>query len=396
MPTEALPGPAIPLARWADRQLALLRDECRSPALAEVGGATLLGERAQANRFAIPGLVSSGGGCRLLPARDGWLALNLARFDDRDLLPALFGRSDFSPHDDTAVAALVAASPVADLLEQGRLLGLALASADETPALPPVMVLTEGYAADRTARTRPLVLDLSALWAGPLAAHLLWLAGADVVKVESPTRLDGMRAGDPRHFALLNQGKASVTLDFRAPDGRAALLRLIERADIVIEAARPRALAQLGIDASALVGARPGLTWITITGHGATGAQGEWVGFGDDCSVAGGLSAALARASGEMGFGGDAVADPLTGIVAALEAWRAWRRGRSCRIALSMSGIVATALADERARAPSALAADLRDWAAARGQPFPPVAWRIPAADVQPPGAANAQWLSPC
>lgn len=112
--------------------------------------------------------------------------------------------------------------------------------------------------------------------------------------------------------------------------------------DIVIEAARPRALAQLGINAAAIVRATPGLVWITITGHGAEGDAAGWVGFGDDCGVAAGLSVALRAAGGTPGFVGDA----------------------RCRRVLPDGG----------ARGgPEGARDQLADWSAARGQPFPAV-----------------------
>ena len=103
-----------------------------------------MGERAAPNAFAIPGPISAGGGCRLWRARDGWIALNLARADDRDLLPALFGEAGFATGDDTAIAAAMARANCAALLAQGRALGLAIAAMAETPACPPSEVLTIG------------------------------------------------------------------------------------------------------------------------------------------------------------------------------------------------------------------------------------------------------------
>jgi crotonobetainyl-CoA:carnitine CoA-transferase CaiB-like acyl-CoA transferase len=223
-------------------------------------------------------------------------------------------------------------------------------------------------------RPAPRVLDLSALWAGPLAAHLLWLAGAEVIKVESRTRPDAMRDGDQTFYALLNQGKASVVLDFVSD--REALLSLMRASDIVIEAARPRALMQLGIDAAALVRTTPGLVWITITGHGAEGEAADWVGFGDDCGVSAGLSAALRAASGRTGFVGDAIADPLTGIGAALVAWQAWTSRRGGRFGLAMSHVVARAIASSREMDAAAFDSSLRVWGAAVGKSFPTVARR--------------------
>jgi hypothetical protein len=233
--------------------------------------------------------------------------------------------------------------------------------------------LVTGLPAITPPRRAPRVVDLSALWAGPLAAHLLWLAGAEVVKVESRTRPDGMRAGHSAFYALLNQGKASVALDFADANDRQALLSLIATADIVIEAARPRALAQLGIDAAKLVRTTAGLVWVSITAHGTAGESANWVGFGDDCGVAGGLSAALHAVTGRAGFVGDAIADPLTGMLAALVAWEAWKSPHGGRFGLAMSRVIAQCLAAARDQDPSALELSLTAWSAAVGQPFPTV-----------------------
>ncbi|MFD2430112.1 CoA transferase [Sphingobium scionense] len=198
-------------------------------------------------------------------------------------MPALFG--DATIESDSDIVTAFATAQTNAIVTQGRQLGLAIAAIDEVPASPACRLRVTGGAPKRD--RPPLVIDLSALWAGPLAGHLLGLAGAQVVKVESRNRSDRMREGDPMLFARLNQHKANVAIDLRDTEDRAALIALIRRADMVIAAARPRALAQLGIDADALVRDVPGLVWVTITGHGADGDAAHWIGFGDDCSVAG-------------------------------------------------------------------------------------------------------------
>jgi crotonobetainyl-CoA:carnitine CoA-transferase CaiB-like acyl-CoA transferase len=121
------------------------------------------------------------------------------------------------------------------------------------------------YTHSARSATTPLVVDLSSLWAGPLCSHLLQLAGARVIKVESSTRLDGARFGSRPFYDLLNSGKQSVALDLSTNSGRQQLQRLLWRADIVIEGSRPRALRQMGIDAEQLVCSVPGLTWVGIS-----------------------------------------------------------------------------------------------------------------------------------
>ncbi|WP_254798772.1 CoA transferase [Sphingobium sp. AS12] len=377
----------LPLAGWAEGELRAMGMP------AGLSGAMLMGERAALNGFAVPGVVSAGGGCRLYTTRDGHVALTLARDDDRAMLPALFQNGELDPDDDAQIVTAFRACSADALVVQGRMLGLAIARMGEVPVSPPCQVTADGAAKVRTGPL--LVVDLSALWAGPLAAHLIGLTGAQVVKVESRNRPDRMREGDPALFARINQDKANVALDLRDRADREALIALIRRADVVIEAARPRALWQLGIDADALVRAVPGLVWMTITGHGATGEAGDWIGFGDDASVAGGVSDALSTASGTIAFGGDACADPLTGIHAARLALERIRNGRAARMILSMSAIVAMALDSARRRDEKALMTDLQAWGAAQGQAFPATAVR-PAGRVAAMGQDNAIWLARC
>lgn len=349
------------------------------------------------NAWRIGGEVSPGGGCGLYQAADDHVALNLARDDDRALLPALF-EQDFDASSDAALGALIASSNATELVSRARMLGLAIARENETdlPLDAPGRLLAGGAKAPPPIKNAPLVVDFSALWAGPLASHLMRLAGAAVIKVESTRRLDGMREGDKEFFALLNQGKASVALDFASDADRAALRSLIKRADIVIEASRPRALRNLGLDAESIVREQPGLVWLTITAHGATGEQADWVGFGDDCGVAVGLSAALREASGVSGFVGDAIADPLTGLNAALVGWNAWRSGAGGRYDVSLRASAHAAFAQARADSLAALDQSLKAWAAARGAPFPDVPRRAVTAPIAAPGADNARLLASC
>jgi crotonobetainyl-CoA:carnitine CoA-transferase CaiB-like acyl-CoA transferase len=145
-----------------------------------------------------------------------------------------------------------------------------------------------------------LVVDLSALWAGPLAGRLLAEWGADVIKVEDPARPDGFRDGAPGLYRRLNGGKQHRS--FSLPEA----MPLLQEADVVITSARPRVWEQLGNPQF------PG-TWVQITGYGRTGPWRERVAFGDDAAVAGGLF----TGGDPPAFVGDAIADPLTGMVAA-------------------------------------------------------------------------------
>jgi len=298
----------------------------------------LLAERAALSGLEGAGRTTAGGHGRLMRASDGWLAVQLPRPDDVAALPAWLecdpggferSRTATTPPFDS-VARILASRRMGPLVERARLLGLAVAPlpGPGTPQ-PPWLRRSpapQSKATSRPAHAHPLrVLDLSTLWAGPLCGRLLAAAGADVVKVEHPGRIDGARLGSPAFFDALNGDKQSASVDPTRGEGRALLLSLIGRADIVIESARPRALAQLDIDVHALVASQPGLTWLSITGHGRTPPADERVAFGDDAAVAAGL---VGRdASGDPIFCGDALADPLTGVHAALAALAGARTG---------------------------------------------------------------------
>jgi crotonobetainyl-CoA:carnitine CoA-transferase CaiB-like acyl-CoA transferase len=172
-------------------------------------------------------------------------------------------------------------------------------------------------------RDRLQVLDLSSLWAGPLCANLLGLAGADVLTVDSVGRPDGARLGDPDLFALLHKGHASVPVDLRQRDDRSRLGELIGSADVVITSVRPRALEQLELWPHDQVARRPGLTWVAITAYGLTGPWSNRVGYGDDTAAAGGLVAD----DRSPVFCADAAADPATGLYAAVAAIPVARAG---------------------------------------------------------------------
>jgi crotonobetainyl-CoA:carnitine CoA-transferase CaiB-like acyl-CoA transferase len=184
-----------------------------------------------------------------------------------------------------------------------------------------------------------LVVDLSSLWAGPLCGQLLAEAGARVIKVESIGRPDGARRGPAAFFDLLNGPKRSVALDLASAAGRRDLRAVLAAADVVIESSRPRALQQLGVDVPDVLGQPEGpRVWVSITSHGRGPGQGLRVGFGDVAAVAGGL---VAGEDAAPCFLADAVADPLTGLVAAAAVLEALSAGGSWLIDAAMAPMAA-------------------------------------------------------
>ncbi len=308
---------------------------CVGNALPPLDGPSLLGERAAVLGLRRRGRVSPGGSCRLLATRDGWIALNLARPDDRSLLPAWL---EAEARGDTwaFVASAVGDRSCQELVARGRMMGLAVAAAEGWRAAGPPWRQRLGLARSAPP-ARPVVIDLSSLWAGPLCTQLLSRAGARVIKVESTARPDAARGGPAAFFDRLHAGKESVALDFTRRGGREALRRLVARADLVVESSRPRALRQLGLHDEAILAEHPGLSWLSITGHGARGPGADWVAFGDDAAIAAGLGWASGRSRGPI-FCGDAIADPLAGLEAADEALRALEGDGGLRVDVSLVG----------------------------------------------------------
>jgi crotonobetainyl-CoA:carnitine CoA-transferase CaiB-like acyl-CoA transferase len=98
------------------------------------------------------------------------------------------------------------------------------------------------------------------------------------------------------------------------------------------------------VDAESLVKNVPGLTWVSLTGYGRREPGAGWVAFGDDAGVAAGLAAATGGGGPPL-FCGDAVADPLAGLHAALAALACWRGGGGYLLDLALSDVVAHVLA---------------------------------------------------
>lgn len=338
-----------PLASCADGAIkALSCIAVASDASALPAGYALLGERAAIAGLYRNGTVSPGGGCRVLAGADGWFAVSLARATDWADVPAWLEDERVGSWE--TIAASVASRRVEPLVERARLLGLAACvSTPPSKAGRPWYVSTRCGAPALPERRPgpPRVVDLSSLWAGPLCSHLLQMLGAQVIKVESRRRPDGARNGPSAFYDLLNSGKRSVALAFDGNDtGR--LHELLDWADIVIEASRPRALRQLGVIAEECIARRSGLTWVSLTGYGRDEPEGNWTAFGDDAGVAAGLSALMLQVSGLPLICGDAIADPLAGVHAALAAVAGLQGGGGWLLSIPLRDVVAHCIGFDR------------------------------------------------
>jgi crotonobetainyl-CoA:carnitine CoA-transferase CaiB-like acyl-CoA transferase len=171
-----------------------------------------------------------------------------------------------------------------------------------------------------------------------LVARILRSAGARILKVEFSSRPDGARATPEFFDALHADDDVQLELGVTTDGGRAELRELIEQADVVIEASRPRALNQLGVGPDQ-VGRRAGRVWLSITGYGRRGPGAHWVAFGDDAAVAGGL--VETDEDGDPVFCADAVADPVTGLFGAAAVLASLEAGGGHLIDLSLAGSAA-------------------------------------------------------
>lgn len=341
----------VPLTLCADEALNTFRHVAESNALPGVDGHRLLTERAALMNLVRQGDQSTGGHCRLLASSDGVIVVNLPRMADWELVPAWLQQP--VDKDWQILATVIANQTSQSLIERAGILGLAVADATRTPIGRDSWFTQSRFAqpAKRRRNHPPVVIDLTSLWAGPLCAHLWQQTGAQVIKVESNQRPDGARFGHAGFFDTLNDNKEQVSLPLHHPEGIQTLRNMIAGADIVLESSRPRALQQMGIVAEELLAIHPGLTWVSITGYGRDDPEGTWVAFGDDAGVAAGLSAILKATTGQWLICGDAIADPLTGLHAALAGWQAWANGGGTLVSVSLQRVVrhcitATAPAD--------------------------------------------------
>lgn len=168
------------------------------------------------------------------------------------------------------------------------------------------------------------VLDLTRVLSGPYCTMLLGDLGARVVKVERPGAGDDTRAWGPpfldkesAYFLSVNRNKESLTLDFKPPEGRAILDRLIARADVLVENFRPGAMAKLGLDAPALLARHPRLVYCSISGFGQTGPRASEPGYDAVMQGEGGLMSITGSSDGPAVRLGVAIADIATGMFAA-------------------------------------------------------------------------------
>ncbi len=201
------------------------------------------------------------------------------------------------------------------------------------------------------------VVDLTVMWAGPLATWLLASLGAKVTTIEPSIRPDGSRAsqgggiypggvmvpGDGTRSAMFNAfsgGKNRRDLDLRRPADITEFSRLLDSADVLVDNLSPRARAQLGIAEFAEKNRNPALVAVSLPAFGVHDRRRSWVAYGSLVHAISGL--ALPDPLAEPVPAATAYPDPLAGIIAALAAvaglWgrdAGWRPTRTCEVPLA-------------------------------------------------------------
>jgi crotonobetainyl-CoA:carnitine CoA-transferase CaiB-like acyl-CoA transferase len=171
---------------------------------------------------------------------------------------------------------------------------------------------------------RVRVLDFTTTIAGPHCTRLLADLGAEVIKIEAPegdmmrTR-PPLRNGASTSFGQLNAGKKSIALDLKQPAAVAAVRRLVETGDVVVENFRPGVMRRFGLDYEALAPIKPGLVYCAISGYGQTGPSSQLPAYAPVIHAASGYDLAHMAYQGEArrpDYCGIYIADVLTGTYA--------------------------------------------------------------------------------
>ena len=203
------------------------------------------------------------------------------------------------------------------------------------------------------------VVELARILAGPWAGQTLADLGAEVIKVESPDGDDTRSWGPPfitregdrsaAYFHGCNRGKASITVDFRTPEGQARVRDLARGADILIENFKVGGLARYGLDYDSLAAINPGLIYCSITGFGQDGPYADRAGYDYIIQGMSGFMSITGAPEGQPQRVGVAVTDLFTGlysvagILAALHQRARTGRGQHIDMALLDCAVAATA-----------------------------------------------------
>jgi len=158
------------------------------------------------------------------------------------------------------------------------------------------------------------VLDLGRVLVGPITGMLLADLGAEVIKIETPVEGDQFRSYEAG-FSAVNKNKKSVCLNLRSSLGREALLRLVERADVLLENFRPGVMERLGLGAETVRARNPRLVVCSITGFGTDGPYQARPAYDTSVMALSGFTSLLVDSARPAAIG-PPIADGITALYA--------------------------------------------------------------------------------
>lgn len=186
------------------------------------------------------------------------------------------------------------------------------------------------------------VLDLGHVFQGPYATFLMAMAGAEIIKVESPTGdMMRKRARDGDYpFRALNTCKRGIVLNLKTERGKQLLLDLARSADVLVENFAPSVMPRLGLDADAFLKVNPRLIYASASGFGSTGPYADKLALDLTIQAMGGMMSTTGELGGRPLKAGVPVADFMSGahlygaIVTALFERERTGKGRAIEVSM--------------------------------------------------------------
>ncbi len=205
---------------------------------------------------------------------------------------------------------------------------------------------------------RPLagvrVLDLTRVLAGPFCSMILGDMGAEVIKIEEPGKGDDTRSwppflgGEATYFLSVNRNKQSLTLNLKAPEGRAILQKLARKSDVVLENFRTGTMERLGLGYKSLAKLNPRLVYCAISGFGESGPESARAGYDLVVQAESGIMDITGFEDGPPVKVGTSIADLVAGMSAAhgitLALLARHRTKRGQKVEISMQDAMAALL----------------------------------------------------
>lgn len=186
------------------------------------------------------------------------------------------------------------------------------------------------------------ILDLTRVWAGPLATRIFGDFGAEVIKISDPRvpLLSGNGLNNK-----LNRNKKNIGLRLDIESGRKVFLELVSKSDVVIENFRPRVMRNLGLSFDQLTRSNPNVVMVSMPGFGTEGPYSEFPAFGTTAEALAGIPSLIGYKEGAPMSTGIAYGDPISGlnavslILAALRKRKKFGGGQFIDIALATSPV---------------------------------------------------------